>query len=201
MTVPIFTPPIGLGWSVKRTVQWDTVKHDAISGKKVRFGNWTYPLYHYEVPLNILRAAASYQEWQSFEGFVNSVGGAAQLFGYSDPNDNAVSNQGFGEGDGTTTSFQLVRALGNFTAPVYLINGTPTLTVGGAPAGSFSVSAYGVVTFASAPAADAALVWVGGNNPDFYQPCYFDDDTTEVENFMSQLMRVKSLKFSTVKLP
>lgn len=200
-TGPVFPALPGLAWPVTRSKVWNTVKHDAISGKRVRFGNWTYPQYKYQLGLNFLRSASAFAEWQTLEGFIDSVQGAAQLWGYSDPNDNAVSNQGFGTGDGTTTSFQLVRALGGFAAPVFLLNGTPTITVGGTPTSAFTVSAYGVVTFNSAPAADAALVWVGGNNPDFYQPCRFDDDTTDIENFMSQLLRAKKLAFTTEKLP
>src|SRR5579872_3365397 len=197
MTLPVFPTLPGLAWSIKRSAERNTIKHDAISGKTVRIANWTYPKYHYEVPFNFLRSAAVYQEWQTLEGFYNSVNGPAGLWAYDDPNDDAAVDQGFGEGDGTTTSFQLVRAFGGQAAPVFLINGTPTITVGGTPTSAFGVSAYGVVTFDAAPPANAALAWSGN----FYMPCQFDDDTLAVENFMYQLARVKSLKFSTVKLP
>jgi hypothetical protein len=197
VAIPVFAPPIGLSWPVPRSVIWDTVKHDAISGKRIRFPNWTYPTYKYEMPINLLRLAAAYQEWQTLEGFINAVQGAAQLWAYNDPNDNAVSNQVFGVGDGNTVAFQLVRGFGGFAAPVFLINGTPAITVAGTLTSSFTVSAYGVVTFAAAPAAAAALAWTGS----FYFPCRFDDDTSVFENFMSGLARIKSLKFSTEKLP
>lgn len=197
MTLPVFPSLAGLGWPVKRAVLWDTVKHDALSGKRTRYPNWTYPLYKYDLPLNVLRSGSAYLEWQQLEGFINSVQGAAQLWAFSDPNDSSVTAQGFGIGDGTSTAFQLVRALGNFTQPVFLVNGTPTITINGTPTVAFSLSAYGVVTFNSAPAAAAALAWSGS----YYWPCRFDDDATDIENFMSQLLRSKSLKFSTEKLP
>lgn len=194
---PVFPTLPGLGWPVVRTVVWNTIMHDAISGKRTRFGNWTYPQYKYQVTLNFLRSAAIFAEWQAFEGFINSVQGAAQVFGYDDPNDDTATDQGFGNGDGSTTAFQLVRALGSFAAPVNLINGTPTIAVAGTPTAAFSISPYGVVTFNSAPGSGDALTWSG----QYYWPCRFDDDTTDIENFMYQLLRSKQLKFSTEKLP
>jgi uncharacterized protein (TIGR02217 family) len=197
MSLPVFPTLPGLAWSIKRSAERNTIKHDALSGKNVRIANWTYPKYHYELPFNFLRSATAYQEWQTLEGFYDSVNGAAGLWAYDDPNDDSIANQGFGEGDGTTTTFQLVRGFGGQAAPVFLVNGTPTIMVGGTPTAAFSISAYGVVTFSTPPAVNALLTWSGN----YYMPCQFDDDTLEVENFMSQLARVKSLKFSTVKLP
>jgi uncharacterized protein (TIGR02217 family) len=197
MNIPVFPSLPGLAWSIKRSAELNTIKHEAISGKNIRIANWTYPKYHYEVPLNFLRSAAAYQEWQTLEGFYNSVNGPAGLWAYDDSNDDTATNEGLGEGDGTTTAFQLVRAFGGQAGPVFLVNGTPTITVGGTPTTAFSVSAYGVVSFTAAPAAGALVAWSGN----FYMPCQFDDDKLDVENFMFQLARVKSLKFSTVKLP
>jgi uncharacterized protein (TIGR02217 family) len=197
MTVPVFPSLPGIAYPVKRTVQWSTVKGDALSGKRTRFALWTYPVYWYDLPFNFLRSDALTLEWQTLEGFINGVQGAYGLFAYSDPNDNAVTNQQFGQGDGVTTTFQLVRSLGGFTIPVFLINGTPTISVAGVVTASASISAYGVVTFASAPANGAALTWTGG----YYMPCRFDDDTTDMSQFMRTIWELKSLKFSTEKLP
>jgi uncharacterized protein (TIGR02217 family) len=197
MSLPVFPSLPGLAWSINRSVERNTIKHDALSGKNVRLANWTYPKYHYELPFNVLRSAAAYQEWQMLEGFYNSVNGPAGLWAYDDPNDDTVTSQGFGEGDGATTSFQLVRAFGGQAAPVFLVSGTPSITIDGTPTTAFSVSAYGVVSFETPPPASALLVWSGS----YFMPCQFDDDKLDVENFMFQLARVKSLKFSTVKLP
>jgi uncharacterized protein (TIGR02217 family) len=197
MSLPVFPSLPGLAWSIKRSVERNTIKHDALSGKNVRIANWTYPKYHYEVPFSFLRSASAFAEWQTLEGFYNSVNGAAGLWAYDDPNDDTATNQGFGEGDGVTASFQLVRAFGGQAAPVFLVNGNPTIMIDGTPTMAFSVSAYGVVTFGAPPSANALLTWTGN----YYMPCQFDEDRIDVENFMFQLARVKSLKFSTVKLP
>jgi|SRR5581483_9043025 len=197
MALQLFPSLPLIAFPVKYTLQWDTVKHDAISGKRIRFPNWTFPIHKYDVPIEGLRTDATLLEWQELVGFINLVQGAAQLWAYNDPNDNAVTNQGFGEGDGTTTAFQLVRAMGGFAEPVFLINGTPTIKVAGTTTTALSVSAYGVVTFNTPPANGAALTWSGS----FYWPCRFDDDTTDMSQFVFNIFEAKSLKFSTEKLP
>ena len=186
----------GRSFPIPRTQRWNTPSADALSGKRIRYPNWTYPQYAYEVPFNVLRSNLGFTEWQQLEGFFASVLGNGLLWAYDDPNDDTVANQLFGTGDGTTTAFQLVRSLGGQTMPVYIINGTPSFTVGGVTTAG-TVSPYGVVTFASPPAAGAVLEWSGM----YYMPCRFDDEMVEFVNFMSGVFSVKSMKFSTEKLP
>jgi uncharacterized protein (TIGR02217 family) len=202
MALPVFPTLPGLMFPMKRKSVWSTVKQDALSGKRTRYPLWTYPLYQWEISFDFLRTAAAFLEWQTLEGFIKSVQGAAQLFAYLDPNDSVATAQGFGAGDGVTTSFQLVRALGGFAEPVFLpvLSGglVTQITVAGTPTTAYTVSPYGVVTFTSAPANGAALAWTGT----FYFGCRFDDDATDFSNFMSGLFELKSpLKFSSEKLP
>jgi hypothetical protein len=91
----------------------------------------------------------------------------------------------------------LVRALGGFAEPVFLLNGNPTIDVAGTPTTAFTVDAYGRVTFTTAPASGALLTWSGA----FYWPVRFDDDTTEFSQFVFNLYEVKALKFTSEKLP
>jgi hypothetical protein len=198
---PIFPSLPGLAFPVKRSQVWETVRHDALSGKRIRYPQWTYPIYRYEVLFDFLRSG-SQAEWQTLAGFIASVQGPAQLWAFNDTNDNAVTNQSFGQTDGVNAGpYQLVRTLGGFTEPVYLpvLTGglVPQITVGGTPTTNYTVSAYGAVTFNSVPAGGQALAWTGS----FYWPCRFDEDAADFENFMSQLWELKSLKFSTEKLP
>jgi hypothetical protein len=197
MTLQVFPSLLGLGFPVRRSTTWRTIKQDALSGKRARFALWTYPLYAYELPFEFLRSDSVNLEWQTLMGFIDSVNGAAQLWAYSDPDDNAVTAQGFGTGDGHTSSFQLVRALGGFTVPVFLVNGTPQIFVGGVLTAPASISAYGVVNFTTPPANGALLTWTGS----FFWPCRFDDDVADFSKFMNQFWELKSLKFSTEKLP
>jgi hypothetical protein len=195
MALPVFPSLIGLAWPVPRTAKWSGSKNDALSGKRVRTTYMTYPIYAYEFKFSVLRTAS--QEWQNLEGFIDQVFGAASMWLYNDPNDNVVSNQGFGQGDGATTTFQLVRTLGGFTAPVFFPNIITDIKVAGTPTVAYTLPGLGIVSFNSAPAAGAALTWDGT----FYWPCRFDDEAFGFENFMQNLFRMKSLHFSTEKLP
>lgn len=196
MTVPVFPSLPGITYPRKRTQNWSTVKQDALSGKRTRYPLWTFPTYSYELPFSYLRSDSNNLEWQTLAGFIASVQGPAQLFAYSDPDDSSVTAQGFGEGDGVSTAFQLVRSLGGFTEPVFLVNGTPTIDVAGSPVTPASISAYGVVHFSSAPANGALLTWSGS----YYWPCRFDEDSTDFSKFLATIWELKALKFSTEKL-
>lgn len=200
MSLPVFPALPGITYPVKRTQTWSTVKQDALSGKRIRQPLWTYPLYQYEVQFSFLRSDANNLEWQQLAGFIASVQGPAQLFAYSDPNDNSVTAQSFGQGNGSATAFQLVRTLGGFTEPVFLINGAPSIYVNGVlktVTTDYTISALGVVTFTSAPGNGLPLTWTGS----YYFPCRFDDDTADFSQFMLTLWELKALKFSTEKLP
>jgi hypothetical protein len=74
-------------------------------------------------------------------------------------------------------------------------NGSPLIYVNGAlpGAGSYSLSASGVVTFNSPPANGAALTWTGS----YYWPCNFDADTLALSNDMGGLWSAKAVKFTT----
>ncbi len=197
MTLPIFPTLPGITWPITRSALWSTIRQESISGLETRLQQWSYPRYKYQMPLEVLRAAAAWQEMQALEAFFNSVGGSAQVFYYSDPGDNAVTAQGIGLGNGSTTAFQLVRSLGGFTVPVFAPAAASIYVAGVLQGTGVSVnSATGQVTFTAAPAAGAPLTWTGT----FYWPCRFDDDQIDFDEFMFQLWSVKSLKFSTVKL-
>lgn len=195
MTLPTFPSLPGLMWPVKRTNKWSTLPQVAISGRESRQGMWSYPRYSYELAYELLRQAPTFQEWQTLQGFFNQVGGSRDVFQFVDVNDGSVSAQGFGVGDSSTKSFQLVRSLGSFAEPVYAPTGTPTITVAGTPTSSFTLGNYGVVTFASAPTSGAALAWSGS----FNWLCRFDNDTAEFSNFAYALWELQQLTFTTVK--
>jgi hypothetical protein len=228
MALPVFPSSSlpGLTWPVKRAPSWQTIKQDALSGKRTRFALQAFPIWRYELSFSLLRAQAAYAEWQTLVGFYNSLYGGEGLFQFNDPNDGAVVAQQFGVGTGlTATVFQLVRSLGGFVEPVYLpntssgdvdlVNGNPVTLVDGVTpltlTGGFhiydngtdvtanaTVGNYGAVTFASiAPALGDALTWTGS----FGWPCRFDDESMDLDNFMYQYWELKKLTFSSELLP
>ena len=74
--------------------------------------------------------------------------------------------------------------------------GGPVICVNGAlqDSSTYTMSS-GVVTFATPPASGAALSWNGY----FGFLCRFDDDAIDFEQFMSNLWRVDSVKFRSVR--
>jgi len=200
MPLPIFPALPGLAFPVTRRTLWDTIKNDSLSGKRVRFSNRSYPTYAYEVSFGdtgFLRSSAAFPEWQQLQGFVNRLVGGTALFLYDDVTDDAATAQPFGTGDGASTTFQLVRTLGGFTEPVFFPNVITGVTVDGVATGGFSLTSYGAIVFPSPPNAGAALAWSGT----FYWGCRMDEDDHIFSNIMLNLFELKSLRFSTEKLP
>ena len=147
----------------------------------------------------------------SFMGVYMACQGQANLFLFTDPQDNtATTNNGIllnvtpgaavpmGQtGDGSSTQFQLARSIGGSPDVIQNLNGAAAVYVNGTLT-SVSVSAKGVVTFTSAPALGATLVWTGN----FYFLCRFDADMLDsvrsytVNNGVDQ-WDVSSIKFSS----
>lgn len=194
MTLPVFPSLVGLAWPVKWQPKWNYNKQDALSGARTRTSFMTYPIYDAEVTFNVLRFTQN--EWQQLQGFVNAANGGVGLWLYTNPDDSTAMNQQFGEGDGTSTSFQLVRSLGSFIEPVFFPNVISSVTVNGSPTSAYTVTATGQVVFDTAPVSGALLAWTGT----FWWGCRFDDDTFGFENFLQYLWRNKSMKFSTEKI-
>ena len=221
MTTPVFPYLPGLGWPVIRSPgDFDTVVQTAMSGKEVRFANRTQARYKYELVVESLSSNSGNanlvaQSKQALEGFYNQCLGGALIFNYWDVDDFQATAQAFGAGDGATVAFQLARAIGGWVDNVYapLNSGSPVVVPspnGGtmnAPnplpliydngvlvsSANYGVSATGLATFNTPPAAGHALTWTGN----FYWPCNFDEDSIEMAKFMGGLWNAKSIKFTT----
>lgn len=202
MTISLLPSFSGITYPVKKMPEWDTDFQRSISGKVTTLARYSYPIYHFELPISFLRTAAAYKEFQDLMAFYNSVNGRANLFRFADPDDGTATAQSFGTGDGTTTTFQLVRAISGLsfswvdpvyypvTAAIYKNAVLQTLGV------DYTLSTTGLVTFTVAPAAAAALTWTGT----FNWLCRFDDDSQSFEQFVSDIFELKALRFSTEKI-
>jgi uncharacterized protein (TIGR02217 family) len=193
----------GITWPVDKSVgQFDTTVQVSVSGKENRHINRVQPRYTYTIQIAALdsngtNAGLIYNSMQTLVGFFNQCFGRALMFQYVDPDDNSVSNQPFGIGDGTTTSFQLCRTLGSFTDSVFAPVGAPQIYTNGSllSAGvDYTLNTMtGVVTFSTAPAAGASLTWSGT----YAWWCSWDNDALDVSNFASGLYEMKKASFST----
>ena len=201
MTTPIFPALIGLAWGTKRTPTWSTTIQKAASGKRTAIANWTYPIYVWELAFELLQAGGARQDFQALMGFFNQMQGQFGTFLYQDADDNQVAGQTIGVGDGATTAFQLVRAMG-YVEPIFAPNVVTTVTVNGAalPGTAWSVGAWGsaspgIVTLTAAPAVGALIT----ADFSFYFPCAFTDDTLTLERFLYQLYQAQKVAFTSLK--
>lgn len=156
----------------------------------------TIPLYSYALKYEFLRTDDAFAELQTLVGFFNLMGGGFDTFLFEDVDDNTATAQPFGVGDGTTTTFQLLRSFGGFAEPVTALQATPTPQVyaNGSPAGSYGISAAGIVTFAGPPAAGVSLTWTGK----FYRRCAFSDPKLSTQKFMNRLYTAGKVQIESV---
>lgn len=128
------------------------------------------------------------------------MSGSFGTFLYKDDDDNAAINQQIGIGNGSTTTFPLIRTFGNFIEPIGRVNAVSAVTVAGSAAG-YSVNydsgteSGSSITLSVAPASGASVV----ASFTYYWRCRFSDDTTDFTKFVYGMSSVSSLKFESVK--
>ena len=204
MTLPIFPTLKGATYPAKRTPIWSTLHQEAVSGQDSPIRLWSYNRWRYEIPYSAFNSGPTAiqglpaLEWQALAAFFNQVNGSRLVFQFTDPDDNAVTDQVFGTGDGSTAAFPLTRTMSgigvSWNEPVF----APTIAnvkVNGAPTVLYTLGTQGLVTFNSPPAAAASLTWTGS----YRWLCRFDKDVTDFEKFMNQLWECKAIVFATIK--
>lgn len=199
MSNAIFPTLAGLKFGVTRTPTWNTTRKTSVGGREFRAANMLYPTYRYKLAYEFLRDLRSgVDELRTLVGFFNARQGSFDSFLFNDTDDNSVTAQNIGTGNGSTTQFQLTRTFGGFTDPVYDVNGTPLIYKAGALqtlTTHYTLSSTGLVTFVTAPTAGQAITWTGG----YYWRVRFEQDATEFEEFMNQLWQARSVELRTVK--
>lgn len=197
MTVPTFPTLPGLAYPVARKPMWRTDREESFSGIESRYPTRATPKWNYELQFSVLRSSTALPEWQQLASFFNSLQGANGLFKYVDPMDYTVTDQPFGTGDGTTTEFQLVRTGppggGTFTEPVYAPVTITSVKIATVPTVAYTIGDTGIITFDSAPANGAQLLWSGT----YAWLAYFDDDSLAFSQFTYNLFSLDKLKFTT----
>jgi hypothetical protein len=125
MSIPVFPVLPGQSFSVKKKPTMSTLVATHLSGREVRAALYQNPIWQFELAFEGLDGSPTgdypglgAQSLQSVLGLFLQCGGQFGAFIYYDPTDYQASSQAFGVGDGTTTSFPLVRALGGFVEPV-----------------------------------------------------------------------------------
>lgn len=188
-----------LGWSTHIKPLFATDVATRVSGRSSRRPHYAAALYEIELTYEILRDDAAYHELQEVVDFFATSAGRSEPFWLAPPGLAAVAGQPIGTGDGTTTSFPLVRSFGAYVEPVAATSGISAVYVDGAvaPSAAYSVtSGYGPSIVFTAPppsgaaiAADFGLLWL----------CRFSEDGLDVEEFMAMLSELRVLKLQTVR--
>jgi uncharacterized protein (TIGR02217 family) len=162
MSTTVLPSLAGLGWGIQRTPVFNTVVQQAISGKETRISLYSYPRWKWELSYNILRSAAAYTELQQLAGFFNTLLGQFDTFLYQDADDNSVTGQGIGTGNGSTSEYQLVRSFGGFVEPVLAPNNISSLYLNGIaiPAGGYSAPVNGALTSSASGSLGATTYYV-----------------------------------------
>ena len=197
----IFPALQGLAWNTVRTPTWKTRIQQSVSGRETRQSDWSYPRYGYEINYDFLRSAPAFGELQTLIGFLNQMQGQTNSFLYQDDDDNSVTAQQIGTGDGTTVTFPLIREFGGFIEPVSRVNAISFVSLAGTPTTAYTVTADAgnesgsSITFTSAPPSGAAIT----ASFTYYWRCRFTEDTTDFTKFLYGMSSVSSLKFITVK--
>ncbi|MET4238626.1 DUF2460 domain-containing protein [Bradyrhizobium sp. RT10b] len=208
MTILTFPALSGLTWPVKKSPSFQTLKHKSVAGTSTMQSLQPYAIYAFELPFEFLRSDDANRELQQLMGLFQACRAGAIPFNFSDPDDNAVTGQTIGLGDGNTKSFGFVRSMGSVIDPVQNViaagltvydNGVPQIL--GTDYTLLATSQYGTnygVQFATAPlaghtiSADFSYFWL----------CAFDDDVAEFSKLFNlngkALFEAKSIKFSSV---
>lgn len=135
----LFTPPNFLGWSVFKSPQMNTLLQQAAGGKTTRAQLWANPIWNYKLTWEILRDSGSAPTpFKQLIDFFLARGGSFDTFLYTDPNDNAVTGQLLGYGDGSTKTFQLLRNFSNFYEAMQNPNVVSNVYINGVAQAAFS---------------------------------------------------------------
>lgn len=197
MSNQVFPALPGVTFPIVKRPQWSTSILTSASGKEVRLANYSYPLWQFDLPYDILHNTAA--ELQTLMGFYMKMQGSFDTFLFDDIEDNWAAGQVLGTGTGALTTFQLVRSLGGWIEPRYEIKTSPAANIylnGVLQTSSYSIGATtGILTFTTAPGAGVSVTADFG----FYYRCRFREDTVDFERFMSLFWETKMIPLISVK--
>lgn len=193
----------GLSWNRERSYLWSTNIQESPSGKETRIRYRQFPRIRFMLKYELLRDDISSSDAKRLVGLFNALAGSFDTCLFEDPDFNTVSNMGFGTGDGSLQSYQLVANYQNSGGPgtpeiIQNFNGSPSIFNNGVlvSGGSYTLGPTGVVTFGTAPLAGRALTWSGS----FYYRVRFQDDELNLTQFLSRWWMSREIALISVKL-
>lgn len=201
-TPPSFPTLAGLGWSVHKKPVFSTIVASHVSGREVRDALYQNPIWQFELTFDGLSSSpTSYSglganSMQTLMGFFLACQGQYGTFLYTDPSDSAAADVTFAVGDGTTSVFTFSRYMGAFLEPVGWVTGVSNVYLNGAnQASGWSQSTPNSLVFTSAPGSGVSVAATFT----YAFECRFDSDDQDFEEIMSNLWKVDSVRFKSVR--
>lgn len=194
----VFPSLPGLTFNASKAPKFNTKIQEAVSGMEARAAFMAYPKWTFSLSYEFLRHGAL-NELRQMLGFFGARQGSFDSFLFTDPEDNAVTDQNIGTGNGVLTQFQATRTLGygagmTFTEPVHNINTLTNVKVNGVIktlTTDYTVSSTGLITFVNPVTSGQAVTWSGT----YYYRCRFLQDSAEFNKFMQDLFEFKKCEF------
>lgn len=183
---------VGFKLEADKSPTWGTRIARARTGLERRVQEQIFPTWSIDLSVEVLRDAVGLDEAKTLIGFFNSRAGAFDSFLYTDPDDNAVTDQLFGVRDGATTAYQLIRTYGAFAEPVQNVNVLTNIKSNGVALVNptdYTISTTGLVTLAVAGTAGHALTWTGS----YYWRVRFDNDKLTFKKMFTSLWQLAKL--------
>jgi len=217
MTLPIYPGSDllkGLSYSSKWDSQFFNQNATAADGASVSVGIAKYPLHTFELTYKFLRDGPDWQdvlsalEFRTMKGFHLAMAGSLNRFLYRNPDDSQVWQQSIGTGDGSTTTFTLVRTFGanGFfgTEPVGQVDTTSINVYLGGSSTPINPTLYTIstanpvantITFATAPAAGTAIAV----DMAYWYYCRLPNDNGVFEKFMGRLWQIGKVQIASCR--
>lgn len=207
---PLLPDPVLTGLTydiIKRPIHY-IAEAKSGSGWSVRVAYAEWPTWEWDLTYDLLADASATSDLKVLLGFYLAMGGSLTPFLFMDPDDCQVTGSLIGTGDGTKTTWPIVRSYGSATygargsEPVgYIFAGAPvnvyldsTLQSSG-----YSVSTTNPMNqqliFASAPAAGQQITMDCG----FYFWVHFKAGDFELNKFMHQGWGMKKLTLESLR--
>ena len=191
----VFPTLPGVTWDISKSPEFSTKIQTSASGAETATAYWSYPKWAFSLKYDLLRSGA-YNELEQLVGLFLKCRGNFDTFLYTDPDDNSVTGQTIGTGDGVSTYFQLGRTYGGFFEPFYDITGTVRVYKNGTlqNPSTYTISTIGLISFNTAPATGAVITADFG----FQYRCRFLHDSCEFNQFAKSLWEAKKVEFRSV---
>lgn len=191
---PVFPILPGLTPEQTKSPTWSTGVLRASSGRTRRTAQWSYPIWKWDLKIEVARHRPTNDELFGLWEMFNTVQGQAASFLFLDQSDFTEIAAPIGTGDGVTTVFQMQRSMRAWNEPVFAPFGI-TVYDNGVATAAYTLGNLGLITFNSAPTAGHTLTWDGY----FFFIAAFSQDDLPFDQMLAQLWSQKGLKIESVK--